>query len=86
MLIKYVRANKQSSKIEELGVNIEGHIYNNLRYADDTTLCANTIEKAEELIKCVNECEKTGDIIVNVKQHMHDVDISEQFIIISEED
>ena len=40
-------SNEWSYKIEELGVNIGGHLYSNLRYADDAVLCANTTEEAQ---------------------------------------
>ena len=51
-------------KIEELCIDIGGH----LSYADDTALCTNTIEEAQELINHVNEAGKPKDLKLNVKK------------------
>ena len=37
-------------EIEEMGIKIGGKLVSNLRYADDTALCANSQEEAERLI------------------------------------
>ena len=44
----------REAKIEGMGIKIGGKLVSNLRYADDTALCANLQEEAERLIGKVN--------------------------------
>ena len=45
----------------QVGIKIAGRDINNLRYADDTTLMAETEEKLKSLLmKVKEECEKAG--------------------------
>ena len=44
----------------EAGIKIAGRNINNLRYADDTTLMAESEEELKSLLKVKKENEKTG--------------------------
>ena len=44
----------------QVGIKIAGRNINNLRYADDTTLMAESEEELKSLKKMKNESEKTG--------------------------
>ena len=44
----------------KLGIKITGRSINNLRYADDTTLMAESEELKSLLMKVKKECEKVG--------------------------
>ena len=44
----------------QAGIKIAGRNINNLRYADDTTLMAESEEELKSLLKKVNESEKVG--------------------------
>ena len=50
-----------NARLDEAGIKIAGRNINNLRYADDTTLMAESEEKLKSLlIKVREESEKTG--------------------------
>ena len=51
------------------GIKIAGRNINNLRYADDTTLMAESKEELKSLLKKVKESEKAG-----LKQHSKNED------------
>ena len=44
----------------QVGIKIAGRNINNLRYADDTTLRAESVELKSLLMKVTEECEKAG--------------------------
>ena len=45
----------------QVGIKIAGRNINNLRYADDTTLMAESVEELKSLLmKVTEECEKAG--------------------------
>ena len=52
----------RNSGLDEVqaGINISGRNINNLRYADDTILMAESEEKLKSLLMKVKECEKVG--------------------------
>ena len=58
----YITKKKLSPRLEEAqaGIKIAGRIINNLRYADDTTLMAESKELKSLLIKMKEESEKVG--------------------------
>ena len=47
-------------KEAQAGIKIAGRNINNLRYADDTTLMAESEEELKSLLKVKEECEKVG--------------------------
>ena len=51
-----------------MGIKIGGKLVSNLRYADDTALCANSQEEAERLIGKVNIIGKSRLLKLNVKK------------------
>ena len=51
-------ATKAAPKIEEYGIKINGQVINNLRYADDTVLIADTHVAMQELLH-VNQVDST---------------------------
>ena len=46
----YTESVIREAEIEEIGINIGGKLVSNLRYADDTALCANSQDETERLI------------------------------------
>ena len=44
----------------QAGIKIAGRNTNNFRYADDTTLMAESKEELKSLLKMKEECEKSG--------------------------
>ena len=50
----YIESVIREAGIDEMGIKIGGKLVSNLRYADDTALCANSQEEAERLIGKVN--------------------------------
>ena len=54
--------------IEEMGIKIGGKLVSNLRYPDDTALCANSQEEAERLIGKVNDIGTARLLKLNVKR------------------
>ena len=52
----------RNTELEEAkaGIKIAGRAINNLRYADDTTLVAESEEKLKRLLMKVKESEKVG--------------------------
>jgi len=60
----------QNARLDEAqaGIKIAGRNINNLRYADDTTLMAESKEELKSLlIKVKDECEKT-DLKLNIQK------------------
>ena len=55
--------------MQQAGIKISGTNINNLRYADDTTLMAESKEELKSLLKKVKESEKAG-----LKQHSKNED------------
>ena len=58
----------REAEIEELGVRIRGKLISNLRYAEDTALCAHSQEEAEQLLTKVNEAGRERLIKLNGKK------------------
>ena len=52
----------------QAGINISGRNINNLRYADDTTLMAESEEELKNLLKVKEESEKVG-LKLNIQDH-----------------
>ena len=52
----------------QAGIQIAGRNINNLRYADDTTLMAESEEKLSPLMKVKEESEKVG-LKLNIKKN-----------------
>ena len=50
----------QNARLDEAGIKMAGRNINNLRYADDTTLMAESEEKLKSLLKVKEESEKMG--------------------------
>ena len=50
----------RNAELDEAGVKIAGRNINNLRYADDTTLMAESEEELNSLLMKVKENEKVG--------------------------
>ena len=64
----------QNAKLDEsqAGIKISGRNINNLRYADDTTLVAESEEELKSiLLKVKEESEKSG-LILNIKKGKSD--------------
>ena len=64
----YTESVIREAGIEEIGIKIGGKLASNLRYADDTALCANSQEEAERLIGKVNIIGKSRLLKLNVKK------------------
>ena len=64
----YTESVIREAEIEEMGIKIGGKLVSNLRYADDTALCANSPEEAERLIGKVNTIGKARLLKLNVKK------------------
>ncbi len=64
----YTESVMRETDIEELGVRIGGKPVSNLRYADDTALCAQTREDAEQLLTKVNDAGRERLLKLNVKK------------------
>ena len=64
----YTESVIREAGIEEMGIKIGGKLVSNLRYADDTALCANSQEEAERLIGKVNIIGKSRLLKLNVKK------------------
>ena len=64
----YTESVIREAEIKEMGIKIGGKLVSNLRYADDTALCANSQEEAERLIRKVNNIGKAKLLKLNVKQ------------------
>ena len=58
----------REAEIEEKRIKIGGKLVSNLRYADDTALCANLQEEAERLIGTENIIGKSRLLKLNVKK------------------
>ena len=58
----YAEYNMRNARLDEAqaGINIAGRNIDNLRYADDTTLMAESEEELKSLLMKVNESEKVG--------------------------
>ena len=64
----YTESVIREAGIEEIGIKIGGKLVSNLRYSDDTALCANSQEEAERLIGKVNIIGKSRLLKLNVKK------------------
>ena len=64
----YTESVMREAEIEELCVRIGGKLISNLIYADDTALCAQTQEEAEQLLTKVNDAGKERLLKLNVKK------------------
>ena len=64
----YTESVIREAGIEEMGIQIGGKLVSNLRYADDTALCANSQEEAERLIGKLNIIGKSRLLKLNVKK------------------
>ena len=64
----YTESVEREAGIKEMGIKIGGKLVSNLRYADDTALCANLQEEAERLIRIVNNIGKAKLLKLNVKK------------------
>ena len=62
----YTESVIREAEIEEMGITIGGKLVSNLRYTDDTALCANSQEEAERLIGKVNIIGKSWLLKLNV--------------------
>ena len=56
----------------QAGIKISGRSINNLRYADDTTLMAESKEELKSLLMRVKESEKAG-LKLNIKKADHGI-------------
>ena len=64
----------QNARLDEAqaGIKISGRNINNLRYADDTTLMAESKDKKSLLMKVKEECEKFGlKLNIHVYPNVH---------------
>ena len=52
----------------QAGIKIAGRNINHLRYADDTTLMAESKEKLKNLLMKVNEEHEKGDLKLNIQK------------------
>ena len=50
------------------GANIGGYNINNIRYADDSVLIADTVEKLQQLVNTVEEASEQNGLKINVKK------------------
>ena len=59
----------RNARLEEAqaGIKIVGRNFNNLRYADDTTLMAESEEELKSLLMTVKEESKKADLKLNIK-------------------
>lgn len=64
----YTEMVMREAEVEHLGIPVGGRRLSNLRYADDTALCATTHEDADELINKVNEAGIKRLLKLNVKK------------------
>ena len=59
LYVEYITRNTGLEKAQA-GINIAGRNINNLRYADDTTLMAESEEEVKSLLMKMEESEKVG--------------------------
>jgi hypothetical protein len=57
---------KRSLQNREDGMNINGTIINNIRYADDTIILAESVEQLQTVMEIIN----TGLKLINVKRRL----------------
>ena len=62
-----MRLAKQKEK-EETGININGRIIDNLRFADDIDLMANTHKKLQELTNRVDDSSRRMGLKINIEK------------------
>ena len=62
----------RNARLDELqaGINIGGRNINNLRYADDTTLVAESEEELKSLLRRVKEESEKADLKLNIQKLM----------------
>ena len=58
----------RNAGLEEAGIQISGRNINNLRYADDTTLMAESEEELKSLLKKVKEESEKAGLKLNIKK------------------
>ena len=59
LYVEYIMANSGLDEVQA-GIKIAGRNINNLRYADDTTLMAESKDELKSLLKVKEESEKVG--------------------------
>ena len=64
----YTEQIMRDSNMDEFGIKINGRKISNLRYADDTALCANNHEEATALINSLNDAGVKKSLKLNVKK------------------
>ena len=65
----------QNARLDEVqaGIKISGRNINNLRYADDTTLMAESKEKLKSLLMKVNEESEKAGLTLNIQKTEHGI-------------
>ena len=58
----------QNARLDEAGIKMAGRNINNLRYADDTTLMAESEEELKSLLMKVKEDSKKLGLKVNIQR------------------
>ena len=58
----------RDANVDDFGVKIGGRPISNLRYADDTDLCASIYEDIRELLENINEEGKLKNMKLNAKK------------------
>ena len=58
----------RDARVDEYGIKIGGRLVSNLRYADDTALCADSHEDICMLLNNINEEGKTKNMKLNAKK------------------
>ena len=58
----------RDANVDNFGVKIGGRPISNLRYADDTALCASNYEDIRELLENINEEGKLKNMKLNAKK------------------
>ena len=64
----YTESIMRQANVAESGVNIGGRKVSNLRYADDTALCASSLEELEIITQNVNRIGTRLHLYLNVKK------------------
>lgn len=58
----------RNANLADNGVNIGGHLFSNLRYADDTALVETNITRGSEMLRRINEEGKKAGLLLNAKK------------------
>lgn len=64
----YTEQIMREADIEETGISVGGRKISNLRYADDTALCASTHEAADQLLQTINYAGQLKNMKLNAKK------------------